>query len=319
MTVSPVRGSVSPSRRSYSPTRSMLDGSVSPVRGSVSPLRQSCSPTRSVLGGTHSRRQQRQAISPAAARFKAISSPTSPLVPRAVARRSPGWVASPRARAPTRITLAVQRAAGLPDRQLCFNQDPFVRATSARTQRSATTDYVWGGGADPCWQSDGVQRQIVLDLRRKSVLEADLSGLTAEHQKLRSFPRAVLLEVVNSNLLFDDRVACAILNFSEDYSTVWVEHPSGGSPTKAEPVRVGSAGGGGGGGASDGGAGVELEIDLAEPMEVAMQRAEATRSAVTAEAFQQSSASPRSQHAGRKRNGRKAGRLMLELQLSYDQ
>ena len=76
-----------------------------------------------------------------------------------------------------------------------------------------------------------------------------------ERQNAESFPNSLLLEVVNSNLFIDDKLAFAVLNFSKDRKTVWVEHPANGTPSKEEPAII-----------ADG----AFTLSLARPVEVSV-------------------------------------------------
>ena len=156
------------------------------------------------------------------------------------------------------MRITVLSADGLADPQIFMRQDPYVRATYMKTMSQAQTDYVWGGGVSPVWDETH-KNCLVLDLRCKHALSLSSDeAAPVEYAKCKTFPNAVLLEVFNSNVVFDDRVGCAILNFSEQRERAWVEHPRGGKPEKQKPVEVSDQ---------------PFMVDLTEPIEVAIARA----------------------------------------------
>ena len=156
------------------------------------------------------------------------------------------------------MRITVLSADGLADPQILMRQDPYVRATYMKTMSQAQTEYVWGGGASPVWDETH-ENCLVLDLRCKHALTLSSDeAAPVEYAKCKTFPNSVLLEVFNSNVVFDDRVGCVILNFSDQRDLAWVEHPRGGKPGKHKPANVSDE---------------PFMVDLTEPTEVAIARA----------------------------------------------
>ena len=81
-----------------------------------------------------------------------------------------------------------------------------------------------------------------------------ISCSSLERQNAESFPNALLLEVVNQNFCFDDKLAFCVLNFSEDREFVWLEQPAA-DPSKKRPARI-----------ADG----PITLSLAQPVEVSV-------------------------------------------------
>jgi hypothetical protein len=111
--------------------------------------------------------------------------------------------------------------------------------TWVKNQMTAQTDYVWGGGTSPCWEKRGSCSNVLrLDVRKKRDASFNIGEASLEVQNAESFPNALLIEILNSNWVFDDKISFAILNFSEDRETCWVERPTGGLPTKKNPAKL---------------------------------------------------------------------------------
>ena len=171
------------------------------------------------------------------------------------------------------LVITVVKAHDLEDLQLLAAQDPYVSAQLLKTDAEAHTHYVWGGGTAPNWESTAVDGSNVMVSRaapslsfrtvlvvtivlmpflrryplqrlsyaKRTVAKADspLSQCRSlERQNAESFPNSLLLEVMNSNIFIDDKLAFAVLNFSKDGKTVWVEHPTNGTPSKTEPATI---------------------------------------------------------------------------------
>ena len=112
-----------------------------------------------------------------------------------------------------------------------------MRATWVKNHETAQTEYVWGGGTSPKFEKRGSCSNVLrLDLKKRRPQAQAVESL--ERQSAESFPNAVMLEVLNSNWMFDDKIGYCILNFSDDRETCWVERPTGGLPSKRAPVRL---------------------------------------------------------------------------------
>ena len=135
------------------------------------------------------------------------------------------------------LVVTVIEAQNLTNTQFITAQDPYVRATWVRNHVTAQTEYVWGGGTSPVWEKRGSCSNVLrLDIKKRRVAGDGTESL--ERQNAESFPNALLLEVLNSNWMFDDKISFAILNFSDDRQTCWLERPTGGAPSKKSAVRL---------------------------------------------------------------------------------
>jgi hypothetical protein len=158
---------------------------------------------------------------------------------------------------PRQLVLTVIEAHDLNDSQVLARQDPFVRAQLIRTNAVAQTDYVWSGGVAPNWEASAKDGGNVLRLSWKTKMQrAHSFGFgSLERQNAESFPNALLLEVVNQNFFFDDKLAFCVVNFSEDHKFAWIEHPSNGLPSKKQPARIANG---------------PITLSLARPVEVSV-------------------------------------------------
>ena len=136
-------------------------------------------------------------------------------------------------------------------------QDPFVKVNLLKTNATAKTDYVWGGGTEPSWEKSVTDGSNVLRLpwTKKLHRAYSFSEGSLELQNAESFPNSLLLEVMNSNIFIDDKLAFAVINFSKDRTAAWVEHPANGLPSKRHPALL-----------ADG----AFMISLARPVEVSV-------------------------------------------------